>query len=216
MPLIAASILASDFARLGEEVRAAADAGADWIHLDVMDGRFVPNISFGADIVRSIRGVTDLPFDCHLMVEEPGPYLESFVSAGVQGLTVHAEACRHLDRTLQRIAELGVRVGLALNPATPACLVEPVLDRLDLVLVMTVNPGFGGQALIPHTLDKLRRILPLARECGIDLEVDGGINAGTALAAVDAGADVLVAGSAIFGAKDYADAIRSLRAEAMA
>ncbi|MEZ5824862.1 MAG: ribulose-phosphate 3-epimerase [Geminicoccaceae bacterium] len=216
MPRIAASILASDFARLGEDVRAVAEAGADWIHLDVMDGRFVPNISFGADIIRSVRGVTDLPFDCHLMVEEPGPYLGSFVAAGVQGLTVHAEACRHLDRTLQQIAELGVRTGLAINPATPACVVEPVLDRLDLILVMTVNPGFGGQKLIPHTLEKLRRIAPWARDRGIDLQVDGGINAETALSAVDAGADVLVAGSAIFGAKDYAAAIRALRAEAAA
>lgn len=209
--LIAPSILAADFARLGEEVRAVAAAGADWIHLDVMDGHFVPNISYGPDIIRAIRGCTDKPFDTHLMISPVDSYLEAFAKAGADRITVHAEATTHLDRTLQAIGALGVKAGVSLNPATPESVIEYVLDRIDLVLVMTVNPGFGGQKFIPAALEKIRRLRAMTAGRDIHIQVDGGITADTAPAAIAAGADVLVAGSAVFGRPPYAEAIAALR-----
>jgi len=211
--LIAPSILAADFARLGEEVRAVSDAGADMIHVDVMDGRFVPNITIGPGVVEAIRRSTSLPLDVHLMIVEPERYIADFVEAGADIVGVHVETCPHLHRTLSQIREAGARACAVLNPGTPAASLEPVLDHLDQVLVMTVNPGFGGQSFIESTLGKIRSLRDWIDERGLDvaLEVDGGIAPDTIGRAAGAGADVFVAGTAVFGAPDYAGAIEALR-----
>ena len=209
--LISPSILSADFSRLGDEVKAMDQGGADWIHIDVMDGHFVPNISFGAPVMAGIRPVTKRPFDVHLMISPAEPYLEQFAKAGADVITVHAEAGPHLDRSLQTIRALGKRAGVALNPATPASVISSVLDRIDLVLVMTVNPGFGGQAFIKAMVSKISEIRDMTRGRAIDIEVDGGITAENAPLVVKAGANVLVAGSAVFKGSDYAANIKAIR-----
>ncbi len=197
---IAPSILSSDFGRLGEEIAAVEAGGADWIHVDVMDGHFVPNITIGPVVVEGARRATDLPLDVHLMIDDPDRYLEAFVDAGADVVTVHAEACRHLHRTVQRIRQLGAKAGVALNPATPLSTVEELAADLDLLLVMSVNPGFGGQAFIPGSVDKGARARALLDHAGsaAEIEVDGGVDASNVATLVDAGATVLVAGSAVY------------------
>lgn len=215
---IAPSILSADFASLGAEVRAVSQAGADYIHIDVMDGHFVPNLTIGPAVVAALRPHSSLPFDVHLMISPADPYIPDFVQAGADIITVHVEAGPHLHRTIQLIKDEGVRAGLALNPGTPVTVVEPLLDTLDLVLVMSVNPGFGGQSFIAGQLEKIRQLRTLIdkTERKIDLQVDGGINSENAADAIAAGADVLVAGSATFtgDTSQYAANIEALRAKA--
>ena len=212
---IAPSILSADFASLGAEISAIADAGADWIHVDVMDGHFVPNITIGPAVIKAIRKKTTLPFDIHLMISPVDPYIKEFAAAGADIITAHIEAGPHAHRTLQHIKSLGLKAGISLNPSTPASSLRHILDTVDLILVMTVNPGFGGQVFIKEQLEKIKTIRKMIDETGrdIDLEVDGGVNEKTARLAISAGADVLVAGTAVFGggASKYADKISQLR-----
>lgn len=212
-PRIAPSILSADFGRLADEVAAVTAQGADWIHLDVMDGHFVPNLTFGPKIVAAVRGASDLPFDAHLMVSRPDDWVQAFRDAGADSITVHAEASLHLHRSIQNVKATGARVGVSLNPHTPLDVLDYVLDELDLVLLMSVNPGFGGQSFIPQTLRKITALRKMidARGLDVDIQVDGGVNTRTVFDVVRAGADVLVAGSAVFGAPPYADAISALR-----
>jgi ribulose-phosphate 3-epimerase len=215
---IAPSILSADFARLGEEVREAEQAGADFIHVDVMDGHFVPNLTLGPLVVQAIRPVTRLPLDVHLMIENPDAYIPAFAKAGADYLTVHAEACTHLHRTLGFIRENGVKPGVVLNPATPLSAIEYVLDQVEMVLLMTVNPGFGGQKYIPAVTGKIKALRDMLDARGLTsvlIEVDGGVNAETARMVAEAGAQVLVAGNAVFGEQDRAEAIRSIRASGL-
>jgi len=213
MKLIAPSILSADFSKLGEEIKAVESAGADWIHVDVMDGRFVPNITMGQFIIEACRRVTKLPLDVHLMIEKPEDHLETFAKAGATGLTVHVETCPHLHRTLGHIKSLGCKAGVVLNPGTAVGAIEPVLGLADLVLVMSVNPGFGGQSFIPTALDKLREARRIIDESGRDirLEIDGGVKVDNIGEIAAAGADTFVAGSAIFGSDDYAATIAAMK-----
>ena len=213
MVKIAPSILSADFSKLGDEIKAVEDAGADWIHVDVMDGHFVPNITIGPPVVDSIRKVTDLPLDVHLMIDTPDAFIKSFADAGADILTVQVEACSHLNRTIQMIKDLKVRAGAVLNPATPLSSLEEILHELDMVLLMAVNPGFGGQSFIPSMLGKISNLNDIMcnYEDGIELQVDGGVKSDNAGEIKESGATVLVAGSAIFDSKDYKKAIKELR-----
>jgi ribulose-phosphate 3-epimerase len=213
---IAPSILASDFARLADEVAKVERGGADLVHVDVMDGHFVPNITIGPPVVKALKRVTALPLDVHLMISDPDRYLEAFVEAGAAIVTVHAEACKHLHRTLTRIRQLGAKAGVSLNPATPVEAVKDLAGEFDLLLIMSVNPGFGGQHFITHSLQKIRQARTLITNAGgaADVEVDGGVDTTNAAALVEAGATILVAGVSIFGTPDPAEATRRLRAAA--
>ena len=214
MVKIAPSILAADFARLGEEIAAVEAAGADLLHVDVMDGHFVPNLTIGPPVIKAVKAVTQLPLDVHLMVEHPDALLSDFIDAGSDNLTVHVEACRHLHRTVQAIKDAGVRASVVLNPATSLHALDEILPEVHMVLLMSVNPGFGGQRFLPATLDKIRALRTRVRErqLSVAIEVDGGVKADNAAEICAAGADVLVAGTAIFGQPDYGAAIQALRA----
>lgn len=210
---IAPSILSADFLRLGEEIKSAEEAGADMLHIDIMDGHFVPNITIGPSIVNAIKKVTILPLDVHLMIEEPDKYLRTFVEAGANILTVHYEATLHLHRTIQWIKDSGVKAGVSINPATPIWTLESIISEVDLILVMSVNPGFGGQEFIPHSIDKIKQLKKLIVEKKLNtlIEVDGGINLDNAEQVMDAGADIIVMGTAFFNSKDYGKVIKEFR-----
>jgi ribulose-phosphate 3-epimerase len=213
MKQIAPSILSADFTRLGEEIKAVEDAGADWIHVDVMDGHFVPNITMGPIIVEAARQATSLPLDVHLMIENPDRFISDFISAGADLISVQAETCTHLNRTVQLIKESGARAGVVLNPATPIQAIQWVLEDIDFVLIMSVNPGFGGQQFISNSLEKIRDLKKFIQSSGLPvlIQVDGGVNNGTIKDVSLAGADVFVAGSAVFGSNDYKETIRTFR-----
>jgi ribulose-phosphate 3-epimerase len=213
MVKIAPSILSADFSKLGEEILAVEKGGADYIHIDVMDGHFVPNITIGPLIVDAIRPITKLPLDVHLMIENPDQYIEAFAKAGADYITVHVEASRHLHRTIQNIKSYGVKAGVVLNPATPVESIQHIIGDIDMVLLMSVNPGFGGQKFIPEVLPKIRKVKEMADQKGLDIEIeiDGGVNSETAKLCMEAGANVLVAGSAIYNEEDYAKAISLIR-----
>lgn len=212
MAKVAPSILSADFSKLGVDVQEICEFGADYIHVDVMDGAFVPNISFGAGVMKSLNNVATIPYDVHLMIEDPDRYIEDFVTPNTEFITVHQEACRHLDRTIQHIHSTGVKAGVALNPATPIVMVEDVLDKVDMILIMSVNPGFGGQKFIPRALDKIRRLDEIRKANGYDfvIEVDGGVNLQNCEELKSVGTDILVAGSAVFKAESRKKAIAVL------
>jgi len=214
MKKIAPSIISADFSRLGEEISAVETGGADWIHIDVMDGHFVPNITIGPGVIGSLRKTTKLPFDVHLMIENPHRYIEDFAAAGSDIITVHVEATHHLHRSVAMIRDMGIKAGVSLNPATPLIQVEPLLADLDLLLIMTVNPGFGGQEFISSMLPKIRKAREMINTISpaISLEVDGGVNLENIKTIAEAGADVVVAGTSIFGSKDYRSTIAAMRA----
>jgi ribulose-phosphate 3-epimerase len=213
MKIIAPSILSADFTKLGEELKHVENAGADWIHIDVMDGHFVPNITYGPIIVEACKRATSLPLDVHLMIENPDLSIPDFINAGADYISVHAEACAHLNRTIQMIKEKGVKAGVALNPATPMDSLEWVLEYLDFILVMSVNPGFGGQSFIPNSLEKVKTIKKMITDKGLStlIQIDGGVSKNTILKIASAGVDSFVAGSAIFGSKDYKETIDTFR-----
>ena len=212
MAKVAPSILSADFSKLGADVQEICEFGADYIHVDVMDGAFVPNISFGAGVMKSLNNVATIPYDVHLMIEDPDRYIEDLVTPNTEFITVHQEACRHLDRTIQHIHSTGVKAGVALNPATPIVMVEDVLDKVDMILIMSVNPGFGGQKFIPRALDKIRRLDEIRKANGYDfvIEVDGGVNLQNCEELKSVGTDILVAGSAVFKAESRKEAIAVL------
>lgn len=212
MAKVAPSILSADFSKLGADVQEICEFGADYIHVDVMDGAFVPNISFGAGVMKSLNNVATIPYDVHLMIEDPDRYIEDFVTPNTEFITVHQEACRHLDRTIQHIHSTGVKAGVALNPGTPIVMVEDVLDKVDMILIMSVNPGFGGQKFIPRALDKIRRLDEIRKANGYDfvIEVDGGVNLQNCEELKSVGTDILVAGSAVFKAESRKEAIAVL------
>ena len=214
MKILAPSVLSAPFGRLAEAIQTVESAGADWLHLDVMDGKFVPNISFGQPVVRAIRSITTLPLDVHLMIEDPGRYAQDFVKAGADYLTVHLEACTHLHRNIHQIKDLGIKAGVAINPHTPVESLLPVLADLDLVCLTSVNPGFGGQAFIASTMSKLHALNQYRQERGLrfGIEIDGGVDLSNALALMEAGANVLVAGQSVFGQADPAAAVRAFKA----
>ncbi len=212
--LVAPSILSADFAKLADALAALKTAGADWIHVDVMDGHFVPNLTIGPPVIQSLRQYSDLPFDVHLMIEKPEQYLQAYRNAGADIITVHAEACIHLHRTLCQIRELGAKAGVSLNPSTPVSVLEEVLDQIDLILIMSVNPGFGGQSFIPNSLEKLKKVKALVGNRDIHIQVDGGISPQNAQAVRDAGANVIVAGSAVFKSTNIAETIAQLQGKA--
>jgi len=215
---IAPSMLSADFSRLGEQIEAITGAGADYIHVDVMDGHFVPNISFGASVMKSLNGISSAPYDVHLMIEDPDKYLEDFVTDRTEYITVHQEACPHLNRTIQHLHSCGVKAGVALNPGSPICLLDEVLEEADMILIMSVNPGFGGQSLIPSTLKKIQKLAALRKQEGYKwtLEIDGGVNLKTISDVSASGVDIMVAGSAVFGSEDLGGRVKELREAAEA